>query len=176
MLKPSTNNIANNRKYPEWIVLISSISKEGRPNIMVAGWCMCTSHTPLMYAVSVAPQRYTHTLLSEVPEFVLAAPKFELAKATLFAGTNSGRQKDKIKEGGFEIKPASQVKPYLISGCVFNMECRIVESITTGDHTLFAGEVVQSHVDDDSAELRLMNFGGSEFAKPIADYQNTFKF
>jgi flavin reductase (DIM6/NTAB) family NADH-FMN oxidoreductase RutF len=175
MLEQCTNAQANNKKYPEWIVLISSISKDGKPNVMTAGWCMCTSHSPLLYAISVAPQRYTHKLLMEVPEFVLAAPKFELAESSLYVGTKSGRDEDKIKAANLVIKPALKVKPYLIGGCVFNMECKVVSTLETGDHTIFVGEVLQSHISD-SDHMRILNFGSGVFAAPLPDGNLTFKF
>ncbi|GAF93906.1 unnamed protein product, partial [marine sediment metagenome] len=109
------------------------------------------------------------------PEFVLAAPKFELAEASLYVGTKSGRDEDKIKAANLVMKPALKVRPLLIGGCVFNMECRIISTHETGDHTIFVGEVLQSHADD-SDYMRILNFGNGVFAAPLPDEKLRFKF
>ncbi|MBM4081813.1 MAG: hypothetical protein FJ278_19060, partial [Planctomycetes bacterium] len=45
--------------------------------------------------------------------------------------------------------PASLVKPPLIKECIVNLECKLVGQLDTGDHTIFAGEIVAAWASDD---------------------------
>ena len=44
--------------------------------------------------------------------------------------------------------PATQVKPPLVAGARACFECRVVDTCRTGDHTIFVGEVLASHMDE----------------------------
>jgi len=151
------------RKYPEWIVLVVAADQEGRADVMPAGWCMVTSGHPPMLAVSIHPQRYTHKLLREAGEFVIAFPSVGQGPAVWYCGSHSGRHVDKIANTDLELLPASEIKAPLIKGAVANFECRLVSQMDTGDHTIFVGKVVAAHVEDE-APGRLVNFGDFRYA------------
>ncbi len=150
---------AISRKYPEQIVLAVSADAEGRADVITLGWAMPTSGSPPMWAISVGHTRHSHRLIEEGGEFVLAFPSTELAGACRLCGTKSGRDTDKIAAAGLRTVPAAAVRPPLLAGCLANFECRVRGSLVTGDHTIFAGEVVAAHVDDEAC-ARVYNFGG----------------
>ena len=68
------------RKYPEQVVMVTTIGTERRPNIITLGWAMPTSGSPQMCAVSIGLGRYSHDLLQQVPEFV-RSPQWAAVKA-----------------------------------------------------------------------------------------------
>lgn len=150
------------RKCPESVVMATSVDKNGKGNAMPLGWSMITSGRPPMLAISVGHKRHTHKLIEECGEFVLAFPAADQEEPMLFCGTHSGRDVDKFKESGFKALPAKKVKPPLIAGCVANFECKVVGKLSTGDHTIFVGEVVTAHIEDE-AKVRLYNLGGRRF-------------
>jgi len=150
------------RKYPERTVLAVSISKDGKPNIITLGWNMPTSIKPPMVAISVGLTRYSHKLISESGEFVLAFPSEGMEGALLFCGTHSGRDVDKFKATGLTPVKAKYVKPPLIAEATVNMECRVVGSIRTGDHTIFVGEILAAYVSDEDKPV-LFNVGNWVF-------------
>ena len=150
------------RKYPERTVLAVSISKDGKPNIITLGWNMPTSIKPPMVAISVGLTRYSHKLISESGEFVLAFPSEGMEDALLFCGTHSGRDVDKFKATGLTPVKAKYVKPPLIAEATVNMECRVVGSIKTGDHTIFVGEILTAYVSDEDKPV-LFNVGNWVF-------------
>ena len=113
----------------------------GQRSICPLGWKMQTSHRPPMMAISVAPARFTHDLIANAGAFVLAWPGEDLAEATMFCGTRSGRKVDKFAELSLATRPGTQVAAPLIEACIANLECAVVETMTSGDHTIFAGEV-----------------------------------
>jgi flavin reductase (DIM6/NTAB) family NADH-FMN oxidoreductase RutF len=147
------------RKYPEQIVLAVSVDGAGTPDIITLGWAMPTSNQPPMVAISVGHTRYSHELISADREYVLAFPGPQLAEACLFCGTKSGREVEKVRELGLATFPAKLVRPPLLGGCVACFEVKVTGELVTGDHTIFAGEVVAAHVDD-SVPGRVYNFAG----------------
>lgn len=114
----------------------------GKRSICPLGWKMNTSGSPVMMAISVAPQRFTHDLIAESGEVVLSWPGEDLAEATYFCGTQSGRTVDKFKAMRLTPLPGERVKAPLVGECVANLECRVAGRLTTGDHTIFACEIL----------------------------------
>ncbi|MBT3376844.1 MAG: flavin reductase family protein [Lentisphaerae bacterium] len=126
---------------PERVVWAVS-AYDGKRSICPLGWKMNTSISPPMMAISVAPGRFSHGLISGSGEFVLAWPGADLAEKTMLCGTSSGRDIDKFAEAELTALPATEVQAPLVAECIANLECRVVEQVTTGDHTIFVGEVV----------------------------------
>ena len=162
-MKEATFGEAMRRKYPEWVVLVVTVDSRGQVDIMPAGWAMIASGSPPMFAIAVGHTRYTHELIEKGKEFVIAFPAPGMEEATLYCGTNSGRDVNKLRNTNLQTAPARHVKPPLIQRATINLECRLAGAIRSGDHTIFVGEVVASHVDD-SAPKHLVNFGNNYFA------------
>lgn len=147
------------RKYPEQIALAVSVDGAGRPDAITLGWAMPTSNAPPMVAISIGHTRHSHELIAKSGEFVLVFPSEAQAEACLVCGTKSGRDTDKIAAAGLRTAPAAVIRTPLLEGAVANLECRVRNTLVTGDHTIFAGEVVAAHVDD-AAGGRVYNFSG----------------
>ena len=163
------------RKFPEGVVFVSSISKTGKANVMPAGWCMFTLHDPALIAVSIGKERYTHDLILETGQFILALPSFAMARDVRFTGTRSGRDTNKMAECGLRLVPADEVEARRIEGAVADFECRLHSYHPTGDHTIFVGEAVAAHVGG-APGTRLMNFGQRQYALALMDPRNNVKF
>jgi len=121
----------------------------------------------------VSPRRYYHKLIEETREFVVNVPSQNLVKQTVFCGSVSGRDHDKFKETGMTPIPAIKVKPPIIQECVSNLECKVIASYECGDHTLYVGEVVATHVDEgmlqetlDVTKARTLSHKGDHYYVP----------
>jgi flavin reductase (DIM6/NTAB) family NADH-FMN oxidoreductase RutF len=126
-------------------VLATTINDEGKPNAIGLGWWTFVSGTPPMLAISVAPGRYSHANLQTCGEFVLCFPSVELAKPAWKAGRSSGRAFDKFGQGGLVAVPAKRVKPPIVEGSTAAFECKVVNKVTAGDHTIFIADIVEVH-------------------------------
>lgn len=146
---------------------------DGKRSICPLGWKMTTSISPPMIAISVAPSRYTHDLILNSGGFVLAWPGENLAEATYFCGTNSGRDVDKFKEMNLNPLKAEHVEAPLIKECIANLECRLTGQLTTGDHTIFAGEVLNAYVNEIPKRLLCLidNSSGYDFILEKSGYR-----
>ncbi len=143
------------RKYPEGVVIAIAKDEAGKCNPITLGWTMITSHEPPMMAIAVALTHYSRKVIEEAGEFVIAFPSSAMAEAALFFGTKSGREIDKLKEFPMATQPATEVDSLLLSEAVANFECRLQSKLVTGDHMLFVGRIVASHMSTDESVKRL---------------------
>lgn len=158
--------------HPRNVVMVSCKDKTGEANIITLAWSMPTSANPPLVAVSVSPRRYSHRLIEETKEFVVNVPTIDIARETLFCGRVSGRKHDKLKEAPLTALPAKKVQAPIIKECVAHLECKLVQKITTGDHTIFIGEVLAAHVSEDIFDGKfniskvnpIYHLGGDDFA------------
>ena len=134
------------RKYPEQVVIVLVKEQSGRVNPITIGWTMLTSHKPPMMAFSVGLKRYSLGLLREAGECVVAFPSEEQRDAAFLFGTKTGSDTDKLKESGIAVTPAEVVDCVLLDDAVANFELKLTGEFPTGDHVIFAGEVMASHV------------------------------
>jgi flavin reductase (DIM6/NTAB) family NADH-FMN oxidoreductase RutF len=138
------------KKYPEQVAIVLAREKNGRVNPITIGWIMLTSHVPPMMAFSVGLTRYSLEVLREAGECVIAFPSEQQAVEAFLFGTKSGRNVDKLAESGIAVSPAKKVDSVLLDDAVANFECRITGLFPTGDHVIFAAEIVASHVNPDA--------------------------
>jgi len=96
----------------------------------------------------------------------------EMVNVNLSLANRSGKYYDKFKETGLTPLPARNVKPPIIKECVAHLECKLRSEFTTGDHTIFVGEIVEAYTDKeaftDKYNLKkarmIFHLGGDEFA------------
>ena len=145
----------------------------GKRSICPLGWKMTTSISPPMVAISVAPTRFTHDLILNSGGFVLAWPGENLAAATFFCGTNSGSDVDKFKEMNLTPLKSEYVEAPLIKECIANLECRLTGQLTTGDHTIFAGEILNAYINEIPKRLLCLidNSSGYDFILEKSGYR-----
>ena len=150
------------RKYPEAVAIGIAIDPQGKPNPISLGWMMNTSHEPPMLAVSIGLTRYSLEAFRQAGEFVVSLPSSTMVADTVFHGTKSGRDMDKLLECGTKTQPATHIRGVLLADAVANFECRLESELLTGDHVIFVGRVLAAHVNEDSAVRRLYTLGNDQ--------------
>ena len=136
--------------HPMHTVLVSCTGKDGEPNIITLAWVMPTSIEPPLVAISIRPERHSYGLIEETREFVVNIPTMKILKETLFCGRRSGRNYNKFKETGLTPFPAKKVKSPIIKECVAHLECKLHSQFTTGDHTIFIGEIIKAYANKEA--------------------------
>ena len=134
------------RKYPEQVVIAIARDKSGRANPITLGWTMIVSGRPPMMAISVAATHYSIETIRHSKCFTIAFPSSEMADAALFFGSRSGRDIDKFADFDCETVPAETIDSVLLADAVANFECELESETPAGDHIIFVGRVVCSHV------------------------------
>ena len=122
--------------------LVTSLDTKGQPNAMGIAWVTRTSFDPFLIMISVDKKRYSYEGILNNKEFVLNYPSEDQAEAAWICGTKSGRDGDKIEPSGLKLVNSKAVKVPTIEGATVAFECKVVDQIVTGDHTVFIGQVV----------------------------------
>ena len=133
-------------KYPEQLIITIARDKNGKANPMTMGWTMITSGRPPMMAVSMSKGHYTTQCIKHSKCFTIVYPSSDMADAALFFGTHTGRNIDKFAEFDCPNEPAKKIDSVLLTEAVANFECQLEEQFETGDHIIFVGRIVASHI------------------------------
>jgi flavin reductase (DIM6/NTAB) family NADH-FMN oxidoreductase RutF len=167
-MKPATNSGSRGKRinelkkemkayrpvYPTPAALISSVDVNGKPNIITLGEVFNISiREPVILGIAIRPATYSHSLISESREFVINLPSTAILDKVDKCGRVSGRSGlNKFAEFGLTPIPSVHVRPPCIEECPVNIECRVIERITVGDHDLFLGKALTMHVDADKID------------------------
>ncbi len=131
--------------YPMRTYLIVSGRLGEEVNVMAADWVTVLSFRPEIVGVAVSPRRHTHELIEKYGEFVVAVPSVGMLRDVWVAGTESGPQK--LGKMRITLVKSRRVLTPSIKEALANIECKVVDKRTYGDHTLFVGEVVSETYD-----------------------------
>ncbi len=133
-------------KYPEQVVIAVARDEAGRANPITLGWTMIVSGQPAMMAIAVANTHYSIETIRHSRCFTIAFPSSDMADAALFFGSKSGRDIDKFAEFDCKTESAKAIDSMLLSDAVANFECTLKSETAAGDHIIFVGKVVCSHI------------------------------
>lgn len=152
-------------------LLVSCVGKAGKPNVTTIAWATPVSNSPPLVAISVSPQRHSHTLIDESKEFTINVPTLELLQSVYACGSFSGRSVDKFKKAGLTPIAGKKVKAPAIRECIAHVECTVEDQFTAGDHTIFVGKIVAAYANPGAfterysleATRMLYHAGGNNF-------------
>lgn len=147
--------------YPMPAVLVGTVI-DNRPNFMTAAWSGIACSKPPCISVAIQPIRYTHKGILENNMFSINIPSADMVKEVDFCGIYSGKKDDKsaifrVFYGDVETAP-------LIEECPLNFECKVIQSLELGSHTLFIGEVLETHVSSNCMNEKNIDTG---FVNPL---------
>jgi len=145
-------------KYPEQVVIAIAKDRNGKANPITLGWTMIVSGEPPMMAIAVAKTHYSVEAITHSRCFTIAFPSSDMAEAALFFGSKSGRDTDKFAEFDCATEPAKEIDSLLLTDAVANFECTFESQMVAGDHFIFVGKIIASHVNIESKK-RLYTVG-----------------
>ena len=154
-------------KYPEQVVIAIAKDRQGRPNPVTLGWTMIASGNPPMMAIAVAKKHYSIEAITHSECFTIAFPSSDMADAALFFGSKSGREIDKFAEFECETEPAKVIDSVLLADAVANFECMLDSQVPVGDHIIFVGTVVCSHMNTEP-QNRIYTIGPGHKLGPVS--------
>ena len=133
-------------KYPEQVVIAIAKDRNGKANPVTLGWTMIVSGNPPMMAIAVAAKHYSIEAITHSRCFTISFPSSEMSEAALFFGSKSGRNIDKFAEFDCQTAPAKEIDSVLLADAVANFECELDSQMPAGDHIIFVGKIVCSHI------------------------------
>ncbi|MHC4911829.1 MAG: flavin reductase family protein [Planctomycetota bacterium] len=145
-------------KYPEQVVIAIARDKDGKANPITLGWTMIVSGKPPMMAIAVASTHYSIEAVRHSKSFTISFPSSDMADAALFFGSRSGRNVDKFAEFDCKTQSAKVIDSVLLTDAVANFECELESQTEAGDHIIFVGKIVASHMNTETKK-RLYTVG-----------------
>ena len=135
--------------YPRLTVIVTS-GTINEPCGLTIAWSTPLSVNPPLIGVSITKKRFSYNIISKTKSFVINIPDINFKEGTHHIGRVSGRDEpDKLLKAGFTLEKSSRISAPRLEECKINIECKLVNIISTGDHDLFIGEVVELTVDSD---------------------------
>ncbi|CAM3631952.1 flavin reductase family protein [Deinococcus frigens] len=128
--------------YPGTVALVTA-EHAGVRNVMAAGWHTALSAQPPMYGVLIGRERATHALVAGSGVFginFLPAARAREVQGTGVLSLHELPHKDKFARLGLETLPGA---PLALADAYLYYRCRVIQTVATGDHDLFVGEVLE---------------------------------
>jgi len=155
---------------PKVVALVVSNSEKHGPNVMTASWWMLAGYNPYRILLAVSHKTYTHEIIEENPEFVLAAPSIEMVDALTLAGKVSGRELDKIEHLGLETVPGRDVDVPLLADAVGNVELSVMDSFEFENCTYYFGSVESAWITTGGLDGRILSADADVLAYMGSDW------
>ena len=144
---------------PGPVVMLTTSSK-GRANVMTMSWTMMVEFTPALIACVVSPGDYSYKALISTRECVIAIPTADIIRTVIDVGNVSGEDVDKFKKFKLTPLPSEKVSPPLIQECLYNIECKVVDTSWADKYAIFMLEAVKAWTDPKRKEKRTFHANG----------------
>jgi len=168
---------------PRPIAVVSTLDRDGRPNLAPFSFFTVVSSNPPLLAFSphllghTAEKKDTLLNIEETGQFVIAVATEMIADRVNACAARLERGQSEFEHSGLTALPAERVAPFMVAESPVNMECELVEIRHYGEEggagNLVVGRLLLMHLDsairdDDGAvqseSLRAVGrMGGSEW-------------
>lgn len=149
-------------RYFPYGVYALTVKHAGEEHGMTANWVTQASFEPAMVVVAVENTSKTIGMIRDAHHFainVLLQGQEELA-TKLGRGSASAPQKLK----GIKTKPAPRSGAPILAEALGWVECRVVATLPSGDHTVVLGEVLAAAVEHDGAQPLTLPSAGLRYS------------
>ena len=134
---------------PNPFTLVTALKEDGSPNVMALSWWTYVSNHPATVCVCTSNRGLTGSLIRRQGEFCLSMPDESLKEAAFLCGTCSGRDRDKAAEFGIGLEDGETVAVPHVKNSALVLECKLTDTVSVGDHTLYIAEVTGIMADRD---------------------------
>lgn len=140
------------RQWVSGVTVVTMQAGDRKHGLTVSGFLGVSLEPPLV-AISIGQELTSHQLLQDNAAY---AVNFLRDDQRELSDRFAGRLGDVDRFAGLETFTASTGVPVL-TDCLAWLDCRIVESYTVGDHTLYIGEVVAARTNAPAGPLLYWN-------------------
>src|SRR3990170_4604206 len=100
--------------HPKITFFLTSVDKNGKPNVMTCAWATPVSEEPPVVIVCVSKKSHTAKLIKQTKEFIINIPTKKLLKSLWICGSTSGRDTNKFDKAKLKTASAKKVKAPII--------------------------------------------------------------
>ncbi len=145
---------------PGPVVMVTTASKLGKPNIMTMSWHTMMEFTPPLVGCVISGRNHSFDALLATRECVINIPDVSIARQVVGVGNCHGTKVDKFRKFKLTAMPAAQVAPPLIGECYANLECRVYDTRMVNKYNFFVLEVVKAWIDPAAKSPRVLHHEG----------------
>lgn len=128
------------RTIPYGFYVVGTLGPDGSPNGLTVNWASQTSFEPPQIAVAIEQGGNAHDAIEGGNVFSLNF--LDRSQEDLARRLAQHVEPEGDTLAGARFAPGPQTGAPVFEDCFAHLECRVVGSTKTGDHTLFIGEVV----------------------------------
>lgn len=144
------------RHFPYGLFVVT-VTHDGDDHGMTANWVTQASFEPAMIAVAVENTSKTIGMIRDSHHFAVNLLQKDQRDLAGKLGRSSEQAPQKLK--GLKTKPAPVSGTPVLTDAIGWVECRLMTTMPSGDHTLVLGEVVAAGVERDGEPLTLQEAG-----------------
>ncbi|MBP1823038.1 flavin reductase family protein [Mycobacterium sp. OAE908] len=140
------------------IALLPSPIHESGYNPITLCFTTWASYNPRMMGIAIQDSNFSHGLVKEGTPISLSIPGRSLVDETIYFGTRSGREYDKLITSGVHLVPGQSVDVPALKGSLGAIELETIAVHPSGDHVMVIGEVT-AMLGYDMCETPLVSVG-----------------
>lgn len=142
---------------PRPIALISTVSRDGRRNLAPFSFynMVCANPPIVMFSAGVTRHggfKHTFQNAADTGEFVVATVHEPIARQMVDCAADLPADRSEFDFSGLTPTPATVVRASLVREALVNIECRVRQVVSFGDHPgasrVVFGDVVAATIDD----------------------------
>jgi flavin reductase (DIM6/NTAB) family NADH-FMN oxidoreductase RutF len=154
-------------------ILCTTKNEDGTDHVAPFSWVNPVSVTPprLSMALLNKPKKQ-HSLenIERSGEFVVNLPDMALADRLVLASYQPRFGENKFDRSHFTRLPSKKVAPVAVKECRAHLECKVIDILVPGDHSLILADIVAAAYDSEAFSgnmlINMQNF------KPVIHLQN----
>ncbi|GAY26049.1 flavin reductase [Desulfurococcaceae archaeon AG1] len=128
--------------HPRPTVVLGTLCKNGRVNLMPASWNTPVSEEPPTVAIAVDKTTYTYECLEYHGEATINVASDTQIQLVYDLGSVSGRSVDKVEKFSVELVPSVKIKPPGLQGSLAILEGRVMSRYPVGEVMLYIFEIL----------------------------------
>lgn len=135
--------------YPNVVTLLTASFNDDSDVMPAISYCSL-SFDPALFGVAISPKNFTYTIVKKSGCFALNIVDQKMAEFVAAAGDISAKnRKDKLAVVGLKLVEAKKIDGKVIKDASAVVECRVIDTINTGDHDFFVGKCEYAHAMED---------------------------
>jgi flavin reductase (DIM6/NTAB) family NADH-FMN oxidoreductase RutF len=112
-------------------------------NGMSAAWVSRASEQPFLVMASVYKKNFSHDLIQSSRIFAVNYLQEGQQRVAIHFGKQSGREVEKFRKVPYFTEKTGAP---ILENCLAYLDCRVINQMDSGDHTIFLGEVLSGKV------------------------------
>lgn len=158
---------------PSRPILCTTKNEDDTDHVAPFSWINPISQNPPRVALALLCKPKKQKSLQNIErtgEFGINIPDMTMAEKLVQCSFSPKFGENKFDRSGFTRMPSVSIKPNCIMECRANLECRVLNLIDAGDHTLIIADILHAKYDEDAFSSNILI--NTQNFKPVIHLQS----